>query len=463
MEQPAPPVYHFETDIIVNNAQGYQQDYLDFSFEVPEGAGAVRLRLCYAPDRVGGINNLITLGVFDPRGFRGNAHRHTPHEEVCITAGYATAGFLPGPLPAGRWLAQLALQAVLPSDPPCRATLDITIDPAVPGGPVALPARLPAWEPVSAQPGWYRGELHSHTIHSDGERSFPELVADARDRGLDFLAVTDHNTLSALAETESTALDGLLLIPGMELTTFLGHAVVLGLRRWIDWRTGYDGWTMEDAARAAHAAGALFIVAHPNDIGSPRCTGCRWEYAGFNLDMADALEIWNSAWPGEEGANQKTLEQWRAMQAGPGFLPATCGADYHNLGNWGEGIPAVYVYASSLSVPAILESIRAGRLIISCGPKLGVQAFAAGGASAGVGEYLDPGEARIETNWEDAPAGARLDVRTPAGVAASVPAEGQGSRSDNLKLPPGGRIWAELFSAEGALLAITNPVLARPV
>ena len=48
--------------------------------------------------------------------------------------------------------------------------------------------------PVRPGAGWYRGDLHSHTFHSDA-RGAPELLhAAARQAGLDFLAVTDHNT-----------------------------------------------------------------------------------------------------------------------------------------------------------------------------------------------------------------------------------------------------------------------------
>ena len=36
------------------------------------------------------------------------------------------------------------------------------------------------------------------------------------------------------------------------------------------------------------AMGALFIIAHPQAIGDPYCTGCRWEYPDFDLDLRGA-------------------------------------------------------------------------------------------------------------------------------------------------------------------------------
>ena len=43
---------------------------------------------------------------------------------------------------------------------------------------------------------WYRGNLHTHTLWSDGD-DFPDMVVDwYREAGYDFLALSDHNVLS---------------------------------------------------------------------------------------------------------------------------------------------------------------------------------------------------------------------------------------------------------------------------
>jgi hypothetical protein len=43
---------------------------------------------------------------------------------------------------------------------------------------------------------WYRGNLHTHSVWSDGD-DYPEMVADwYRRNGYHFLAITDHNTLA---------------------------------------------------------------------------------------------------------------------------------------------------------------------------------------------------------------------------------------------------------------------------
>ena len=58
--------------------------------------------------------------------------------------------------------------------------------------------------------GWYLGDLHAHSVHSDGAWEVTDLVAAARTRGLDFATLTDHNTASGLAEMERCAGAGVL-------------------------------------------------------------------------------------------------------------------------------------------------------------------------------------------------------------------------------------------------------------
>jgi hypothetical protein len=50
--------------------------------------------------------------------------------------------------------------------------------------------------PRDAQPQWFKGNLHTHTLWSDGN-DFPEMVAEwYRTKGYHFLALSDHNVLS---------------------------------------------------------------------------------------------------------------------------------------------------------------------------------------------------------------------------------------------------------------------------
>ncbi len=459
------PSYHFEGKITVPEDKGYVQDYLDFPFDVPEGVGALRLRLQYAPLNVGEITNLITLGLYDPHGFRGNAHRSPPDGQVVLSPVLTTPGFLPGPVMAGHWLAQLAGQVVMPSDPPCSYTLDIDLLPAAEGHRASRgEAPAPTLPAVTAKAGWYRGELHSHTLHSDGKLTVPELIAGAQHMRLDFLTITDHNTTSAMSQIDQAALNGLLVIPGIELTTFYGHALALGVNDWVDWRTGYQGWTMADAARRTHASGGLFIIAHPNDVGTPFCTGCHWDDANFDLDLVDAIEIWNSWWQHPGSGNPANLDWWQRLQSEPRkrSVPATCGGDIHELADWGPKAPFIYVYAASLSTGDILEGVRQGRVMFSSGPRLSLRISSVDGTeSAGIGDTLNiqAGRVHLDLDWEDAPLGAHLQIHGRQGVLANAAMAEVGSLQLWLDvLPQEDRLWAEVYTLDGALSAFTNPV-----
>jgi len=49
---------------------------------------------------------------------------------------------------------------------------------------------------VNSEPMWFKGNLHTHSLWSDGN-DYPEMIAEwYRTRGYNFLALSDHNTLS---------------------------------------------------------------------------------------------------------------------------------------------------------------------------------------------------------------------------------------------------------------------------
>jgi hypothetical protein len=122
-----------------------------------------------------------------------------------------------------------------------------------------------------------------------------------------------------------------------------------------------------------------------------------------------------------------------------------------------------YVYADSLSATDILEGIRRGRLILSGGPRLNLRVSPGDGTdSAGVGDTLrtHSPRVRLEFSWEDAPLGARVQVHGKQGVLVDQAIAETGSLQPWLELPPqpGERLWVEIYAADGALSALTNPV-----
>ncbi|HEX8189580.1 MAG TPA: hypothetical protein VF586_14585, partial [Pyrinomonadaceae bacterium] len=215
--------------------------YLYVPFDVPRGAS--RVTVAYDYPREGGANTL-DLGVFDARadgpgrgasgrGFRGWSGGRRP--EFFISPEEATPGYLAGGLPAGRWRVVLGLYKVAPAGVDVKVRVTVETGRASPGRRAPVPGRAagaagrpdrPGRVAVAGEPRWFAGDLHMHTVHSDGDWTVPELAAAARRTGLDFIFVTDHNTASHHAEVDK-ADDGSprpLVMRGEEVTTYGGHA-----------------------------------------------------------------------------------------------------------------------------------------------------------------------------------------------------------------------------------------------
>ena len=202
-------------------------------FEVPPGVS--QLHVCYQVSRqLGGDKvgwqegNIVDIGLFDSRGagflaeegFRGWSG--TARQEFTISAERATPGYLAGPVQPGTWYVVLGLYQLAPEG--CDYRVVVTMTEEREGG-RGEKARRGEQKSRGAQDGprWYRGDLHAHTWHSDGSAPLVDLVAAARAQGLDFVAITEHNTVSHLPLLSSHTTPDLLLIPCVEVSTYHGQ------------------------------------------------------------------------------------------------------------------------------------------------------------------------------------------------------------------------------------------------
>jgi 3',5'-nucleoside bisphosphate phosphatase len=80
--------------------------------------------------------------------------------------------------------------------------------------------RAVPYENIGRMPGI---DLHTHTVYSDGTFTPRELLELARDRGLDVVGVTDHDTTSGLIEAAAAGAElGVEVVPGVEFSTIRG-------------------------------------------------------------------------------------------------------------------------------------------------------------------------------------------------------------------------------------------------
>jgi hypothetical protein len=439
--------YEFKGRLTAENSHQYRSH----SFAVPEGATRLDIDFQYAPKRSGSYGNLLTLSLFDPHGERGTGHRGQPNQHITISAGEATPGYIPGSLQAGSWDILINCNLINPGAP-VEYQFDITIgfDPQ--------PAARTWSRGVtrSRGPGWYRGDLHGHTHHSDGSWDVSGLVNFAREHQLDFVTLTDHNTISGLAEMDNRSSDDLLTMGGFELTTFYGHALALGLRRGIDWRVRPGTRTMTDIMAEVEAAGGLFVIAHPACPGDPICTGCHWEYQDLMPGAAGLVEICNEHF--DSGSNnQGALELWYQWLNQGHRLYATVGTDIH-----GPADPALefmfnVVYARDLAEADILEGLRHGHSYLSAGPRLEFTGQTSSGTAL-MGDSLVGNPVEFLVRWAACKEGDCLHMIVDGQMREAISAGTEGQHTWTLDDEEAHWCLIEVRDDRGMLRALTNPV-----
>jgi hypothetical protein len=225
------------------------------------------------------------------------------------------------------------------------------------------------------EPRWYAGDFHVHSRESgDARPDLDEIAAFARSRGLDFVVISDHNTHTGqdfFADAQARHPD-LLLVPGVEFTTYAGHANGIGATIWVDHKLGQPGVTIEGAAQAYRDQGALLGINHPTlDLG-PLCIGCVWEHA-LDPELVDAVEIASGGLEPFAGPfTGPAIAFWDDLCANGRHVAAIGGSDDHKAGvdlgpfNSPIGDATTMVFAERLDVPSIVQGVRSGRPWSSC-------------------------------------------------------------------------------------------------
>jgi predicted metal-dependent phosphoesterase TrpH len=169
----------------------------------------------------------------------------------------------------------------------------------------------------------YKIDLHCHSWYSGDGVSSPEaMIASAKKKGIDGLALTDHNTCDGfrhlldkgLAREDGKPVDGFLVIPGVEMTTAEGHLLCLGVML-----PNLKGTPAAEVCKLVHERGGLAIPAHPYDMLR---AGIRQSVLE-TLEM-DGLEVFNAATTFKR-FNRQAFEFAQLHN-----LPMTAGSDAHH-------------------------------------------------------------------------------------------------------------------------------------
>ncbi|MBE2249524.1 MAG: PHP domain-containing protein [Myxococcus sp.] len=313
--------------------------------------------------------NILDWGLIDARGtFRGWGGGNG--EQAVIGRLAASRSYLPGTLPTGQW--QVLVGKAQLASRPARYRVEIEAR-SSPTLSAQDRASYTAAAPLEATARWYAGDLHVHSLESgDARPGLDEIATFTRARGLDFVAVSDHNTSSHydfISPTQARH-PKVLLVPSVEFTTYAGHLNAFGASEFVPFWLGRDGVTLTSALQAFDQQGAIATINHPTlDLGS-FCIGCAWQQPVYPSLMR-AIEIGVGGWD-ETGAlfDESAIAYWEALADQGVHLTAVGGSDDHRAGvglNQTQspiGSPTTLLYATELSVAGLTRALREGRAVV---------------------------------------------------------------------------------------------------
>ena len=222
---------------------------------------------------------------------------------------------------------------------------------------------------------WFKGNLHAHSINSDGDSPPYELVAWYKRNGYHFLAITDHNTFTDPAPFDTNPTDNFLLIGAEEITNpRTVHVNAIGISRVIPPMAGRDATTLLQASiDAVREQGGVPLINHPNFLWAFTAAEMKPLRHAALLEIASAHPIVNHA---GDGRVPSTEQMWDELLTGGMRIFAAAVDDSHHFreefsaGRANPGGAWVVVRAAALTRDAIVAALDSGDFYASTGPEL---------------------------------------------------------------------------------------------
>ena len=219
---------------------------------------------------------------------------------------------------------------------------------------------------------WHCIELHCHTTESDGDMTPTQLVDRALERGYEAIAITDHNTISGVeTAVEYGASRGLVVVKGIEWTTFWGHIVVTGGGSKLDWRTITPD-NIDACIAYAQEVGDMVTLAHPHRLGWPLCSCCHNDFKISDWRNIDAIEVWSHFNPHRDKASGQAIAQCQKLLCQGYRISALYGYDWHEPDLTPPIYAHTYLGCRELNPKSIIEAVKEGRTYVSTGLRLSV-------------------------------------------------------------------------------------------
>jgi predicted metal-dependent phosphoesterase TrpH len=215
-------------------------------------------------------------------------------------------------------------------------------------------------------------DFHVHCCYSDDAMGTPEeLIKSLQKRGLQGMALTDHNTIEGSLKAQKIAPRDFLVIPSMEISTTDGHLLALNVTETIP-----RGLPIEETVEKVISIGGVPIVPHLFRLLS----GIKKEKLMGIQQQIQAIEVFNGC--STPGTNLKTAKVAHEFQLG-----GTGGSDSHDPSyagfaytvvdttdpridtvlselqkkkTWGEGLTMPLAYRQDRMVLSIRQFVQRG-------------------------------------------------------------------------------------------------------
>ncbi len=472
------------------------QTYKELPFTVPPGTKKITIDFAYNKEN----RTVIDLGLRDPQGQRGWSGGNKSHIEIGEFEGTPSYGI--GPIQPGTWHLVLGVPNIREGQ---TAQYEATIAFAPPDGMKKEVGLADLSKPLSPASGWRRGDFHMHTAHSDGSCDIVGAISAsanppstrgpcpavrtfeaARAAGLDFAAITDHNTITQLQDIRElqSAFPKTLLIPGTEITTFNGHANAIGNTGFLDFQLGSLRLpTLGKLFDQVDAAGGFLSINHPSLPSGEACMGCGWTVRDTDWSRVTAMEVLNGSGMrtgGPEGP-LSGIRFWDNLLKQGHRITAIGGSDNHDATDRTGakqppiGTPTTVVWANELSTKGIIAGVKSGRVFIDVAglPEATLDMEARAGrqtVNMGGELRLNDDEAATITITRSAVGQDSKLVLIPVNITVTEPEvlESPIASRNRLRvaitLKPGatlGYIRPEVRDSSGKLLLLGNPIYVR--
>lgn len=209
---------------------------------------------------------------------------------------------------------------------------------------------------------FYKGNLHMHTVASDGELTLDQAAALYHGMGYDFIAITDHRRRSCATHFHKN----MLVLAGIEFDFYLVNQVIHILGIGVD-----DGlaeanmahYSPQGAVNRIKAGGGLAVLAHPAWSLNTTETIC-------GLQGIEAAEIYNAVsrppYSGDRADSMALLD----TAAAQGKVLNTLATDDSHYYTGDEGCGFIRLQAEELSEKGVMQALRQGSYHASTGPEI---------------------------------------------------------------------------------------------